>query len=147
MLNRNATPREAPCFARLASSAIQVSERLSRLLADQTYAARACALDGSIVGFAAGHLVFPIENDTPAAQPIALVTAEHVRGQGVGSALGREFEDWAMPRGASRAIVNPAASVEVPTLATRVRATPRLACNSASGFQATTGEPHHRHVR
>lgn len=100
--------RLAPLLDNLgyAAGAQQVSERLSRLLADQTYAAWVCVLDGGIVGFAAGHLIFPIENDTPAAQLIALVTAEHVRGQGVGSALGREFEEWAKSRGATRAIVN-----------------------------------------
>ena len=61
---------------------------------------------GSLLGFAAGHLVFPIEDDTPAAQLIALVTAENSRGHGVGTALCAAFESWAIKNGATRAVLN-----------------------------------------
>ena len=58
------------------------------------------------MGFAAGHLVHPIEDDRPAAQLIALVSSTEARGTGVGTALCRTFEDWALTHGAQRAVVN-----------------------------------------
>ncbi|PDP88113.1 GNAT family N-acetyltransferase [Glycomyces fuscus] len=61
---------------------------------------------GELLGFAAGHLLFPVEDDAPAAQLIALVTAEGARGRGVGTALCAAFETWAVERGAARAMLN-----------------------------------------
>ncbi len=84
----------------------QLLQRLTRLIEDNTYAAWVGLIDDSPIGFAAGHLIFPVEDDAPAAQLIALVTAHDARGSGVGSALCREFEYWAISRGATRAVVN-----------------------------------------
>ncbi|ASU58590.1 GNAT family N-acetyltransferase [Nocardiopsis dassonvillei] len=89
------------------ATAAQIRSRLERLAGDPTYelwVAEAAA--GELLGFAAGHLLFPVEDDTPAAQLIALVTAEEARGKGVGTALCAAFETWAVERGAARAVLN-----------------------------------------
>jgi GNAT superfamily N-acetyltransferase len=62
--------------------------------------------DEAFVGFAAGHLVHPIEEDDPAAQLIALVIAPRHERTGAGTALVDEFEGWARSNGARRALVN-----------------------------------------
>jgi len=49
-----------------------IRKRLKRLRSDPTYAAWVAVQDESIVGFAAGHIVHPVEEDNPAAQLIAL---------------------------------------------------------------------------
>lgn len=62
--------------------------------------------DESIVGFAAGHIVHPVEKDNPAAQLIALVIAPRHERTGAGTAHVHEFETWACSNGARRALVN-----------------------------------------
>ena len=84
----------------------QLEVRLARLSSDSTYEAWVAADQaGLLVGFAAGHLVFPVEDDTPAAQLIALVSASTARGQGVGTTLCAAFERWAVQNGATRAVL------------------------------------------
>jgi|SRR5690625_1343210 len=98
-----------PLFATLGypTTTDRLRKRIARLLADATYDAWiAVDTDMNVVGFAAGHLIYPIENDTPAAQLIALVSAEHARGQGVGSSLCTAFEQWATIGGATRAVLS-----------------------------------------
>ena len=85
----------------------QLATRLTRVQSDPTYQAWiALSAEHVPVGFAAGHLVHPIEDDRPAAQLIALVSSTQARGTGVGTALCRTFEDWALTHGAQRAVVN-----------------------------------------
>jgi GNAT superfamily N-acetyltransferase len=98
-----------PLYAALShpSTAEQVRSRLERLTGDPTYGFWVVEADaGELLGFAAGHLLFPVEEDTPAAQLIALATAEGARGRGVGRALCAAFETWAVERGATRAMLN-----------------------------------------
>ncbi|MGX1774301.1 N-acetyltransferase family protein [Nocardia brasiliensis] len=98
-----------PLFADLghAATASQLTSRLTRLTADPTYQAWvAPGSTGELLGFAAGHLIFPVEDDDPAAQLIALVTASSARRCGVGTALCRDFENWAIQHRARRAVVN-----------------------------------------
>ena len=99
-----------PLFAELdhPATASRIAQRLVRLRADDTYQAWVTiASDGDVVcGFAAGHLVHPIEDDNVAAQLIALVTASTSRGIGAGAMSCAAFEDWAIARGAWRAVVN-----------------------------------------
>lgn len=83
-----------------------IRRRIARLLNDGDYESWVAEERGSIVGFAAGHLLYPVEDDQPAAQLIALVTASGHRGAGAGSSLCREFEKWAGARGAGRVLVN-----------------------------------------
>lgn len=78
-----------PLFAELdhPATASRIAQRLVRLRADDTYQAWVTiASDGDeVCGFAAGHLVHPIEDDNVAAQLIALVTASTSRGIGAGA--------------------------------------------------------------
>ncbi|WP_150251548.1 GNAT family N-acetyltransferase [Nocardiopsis deserti] len=98
-----------PLYAALShpSTATQVRSRLERLAGDPTYGFWVGeAASGELLGFAAGHLLFPVEDDAPAGQLIALVTAEDARGRGVGTALCAVFEAWAVERGATRTMLN-----------------------------------------
>ncbi len=83
-----------------------IRKRLTRLRSDPTYAAWVAVQDESIVGFAAGHIVHPIEEDNPAAQLIALVIAPGHERTGAGTALCNEFETWACFNSARRVLVN-----------------------------------------
>ncbi len=82
-----------------------IQRRLSRLHADASYESWVATRDDAVIGFAAGHLVHPIDEDNPAAQLIALVTAPQHEGTGVGSALVEHFETWALAVGARRLLV------------------------------------------
>ncbi len=82
-----------------------IAERVDRLCADASYESWVAIADGLVVGFAAGHLVHPIECDRPAAQLIALVTLPGNQGSGTGTVLCHEFEKWAWDCGASRLVV------------------------------------------
>lgn len=84
----------------------QLTLRLERLGNDPTYIAWVARMSGQTVGFAAGHVIHPIEDDAPAGQLIALVTDPHHSGRGVGTALCQEFEAWARGQGAQRTVVN-----------------------------------------
>lgn len=88
------------------TDAATIRQRLSRIHSDATYEAWVADQDGAVLGFAAGHLVFPLEEDHPAAQLIALVTAPHHERSGVGHALCEHVEAWALTNGARRLIVN-----------------------------------------
>lgn len=83
-----------------------VQRRLSRLHSDASYESWVACRDGSVIGFAAGHLVHPIEEDCPVGQLIALVTAPQHEGFGVGRALVEQFEAWAHMSGARRLLVS-----------------------------------------
>ncbi|MDA2806771.1 GNAT family N-acetyltransferase [Nocardiopsis suaedae] len=98
-----------PLFAALSHPATpaQLRSRLERLAGDPAYEAWGVESEtAQLVGFAAGHLLFPIEDDVPAAQLIALVAAGNARGRGVGTALCTAFEQWARGQGAARALLN-----------------------------------------
>lgn len=85
----------------------EIRRRLQRTTA-RDYAAWVFVTDSGsdVIGFAAGHLLLPYENDAPAAQLMILVVDERHRGSGVGTALLDAFEAWATSRGASRVIVS-----------------------------------------
>lgn len=88
------------------ASPATIHRRLTRLMADPTYASWVTSEGETVVGFAAGHLLHAMEEDQPVAQLIALVTAPESQGTGAGTALCREFEAWARSNGARRLIVN-----------------------------------------
>ena len=50
---------------------------------------------GSLHGLAAGHVMFSIEDNGPAAQLTALVVDRSVQGTGLGRRLVETFENWA----------------------------------------------------
>ena len=83
-----------------------IRERLNRLQSDSSYSAWVAVNGESVVGFAAGHILHPVEHDRPAAQLIALMTAPDYEGRGAGTALCGTFEAWARYKGAIRALVN-----------------------------------------
>lgn len=83
-----------------------IRKRLTRLRWDPTYAAWVAVQDGPIIGFAAGHIVHPVEEDNLAAQLIALVISPRHERTGAGTALVYEFETWACSNGARRALVS-----------------------------------------
>lgn len=56
----------------------------------------------SIIGFAGGHVLYPYEDDDPAAQLMILIVEEQHRGLGAGAALVAAFEQWAQQQGATR---------------------------------------------
>ena len=88
------------------ASPATIRGRLIRLRSDSSYAAWVATQVGSVVGFAAGHLLRPVQEDRPAAQLIALVTAPDHERTGAGTALCREVETWARTNGARRVLVN-----------------------------------------
>ncbi|MEV1128635.1 GNAT family N-acetyltransferase [Agromyces sp. NPDC049794] len=61
--------------------------------------------DGTAIGFAAGHLMWPYELDRPVAELTALVVDPSRRGEGAGRALVAVFEAWATAAGSARATV------------------------------------------
>jgi len=87
------------------ATAAQLAGRLARLARDETYEAWVAVNADVVTGFAAGHIVHPVEDDTPAAQLIALVVSADARGSRVGSDLCAAFEGWAIEQGAGRAVV------------------------------------------
>lgn len=88
------------------ASPAQIRTRLQRLRADPTYGCWVAVHDDRMAGFAAGHLVWPVEQDQPAAQLIALVTDPEHQGVGAGTRLVHAFETWASSMGARRLLVN-----------------------------------------
>lgn len=88
------------------ASPATIRGRLIQLRSDSSYAAWVATRDGSVVGFAAGHLLHPVQEDRPAAQLIALVTAPDHERTVAGTALCREVETWARANGARRVLVN-----------------------------------------
>lgn len=87
------------------TDATTIQQRLCRLHSDADYESWVACTDGEIVGFAAAHLVRPVEDDAPVGQLIALVTAPQHEGRGVGQALTEHFESWARSSGAQRLVV------------------------------------------
>jgi GNAT superfamily N-acetyltransferase len=109
---RAATPTDAPglvegAFAELGhpASAAQLAGRLARVARDETYEAWVAVEDNVLIGFAAGHILHPMEDDAPAAQLFALFVSANARGSRLGSHLCEAFESWALERGALRTVV------------------------------------------
>lgn len=88
------------------ADAATIQRRLSRLHSDASCESWVACRDDAVIGFAAGHLVHPIEEDYPVGQLIALVTAPQHEGSGVGRALVEQFEVWAQRSGAGRLLAS-----------------------------------------
>lgn len=80
--------------------------RLVRFRQDPAYQGWVYERADEVVGFGAGHAIYPIENDLPAAQLIALVTFSDEAGQGIGGDIALQFERWARGAGAGRLLIN-----------------------------------------
>jgi GNAT superfamily N-acetyltransferase len=109
---REATTGDAaalvPLFAELGypTGREQLEQRLVRLASDATYCSWVHERGSAVVGFAAAHLLYTVEDDIPVAQLIALVSLPKARSHGVGTALVRHFESWAHRKGARRLIIS-----------------------------------------
>lgn len=88
------------------TEASEVTTRLARVVDRRDYGSW-CATDrsGVVVGFALGHLVWPIEQNDAVAQLAALIVDVSSRGLGVGRDLLAAFDGWAQDNGAGRAVV------------------------------------------
>ena len=91
------------------SGATAIRGRLERIVGAGDYAVWVAEDEPSrLLGVAAGHLAWPLEQDRRVAQLTGLVVAEQARGTGVARALVSAFETWAASGDASRAVVTSA---------------------------------------
>ena len=106
---RTATSDDAPTISRLLdqlgypNNAAAIPDRIDRLHARPGTALLVAEdVRGELLGMATVHLFQALHADEPAAWLSAVVVEEKARGQGVGSALVRHAEDWAIKHGALR---------------------------------------------
>lgn len=105
---RPATAEDAPALGRLLTQlgypteAVEIPDRLEKLYARPGTIALAAEVDGRVVGCVTVHLFQALHTSEPTAWLTAVVVDEDVRGRGVGSALVRRAEEWAMQHGANR---------------------------------------------
>ncbi len=106
---RAATPADAPVVSELLAQLgypAPVTEIPDRLLAiaDFPNAAAFVATNryGEVVGLVTAHLIPSIHDSDPVAWLTTLVVLEDARGAGIGSALVRHVERWAVEKGAKR---------------------------------------------
>jgi len=105
---RLATADDAPALGRLLTQlgypteAAEIPDRLEKLYARPGTVALAAEVGGKVVGCVTVHLFQALHTSEPTAWLTAVVVDEDVRGKGVGSALVRRAEEWAMQHGAHR---------------------------------------------
>jgi GNAT superfamily N-acetyltransferase len=106
---RAAAPSDAPILCELLAQLgypATESEIPARLgaIADSPQAAAFVAINGygEVVGLATTHLFPSIHDNDPVAWLTTLVVLEDARGAGIGSALVRHVEQWAVRNGAKR---------------------------------------------
>jgi len=106
---RPAVPADAPVLSELVgqlgypASASEIPQRL-RAIAGFPSAAAFVATNryGEIVGLITAHIFPSIHDNGPVAWLTTLVVLEDARGAGIGSALVRHVEGWAVEKGARR---------------------------------------------
>ena len=106
---RPAVPADAPILSELLAqlgypaSVSDVPQRL-QAIADFPDAAAFVAANryGEVVGLITGHIIPSIHDNEPVAWLTTLVVLEDARGAGIGSALVRHVEAWAVGKGAKR---------------------------------------------
>lgn len=106
---RRAEARDAPVLSELLSqlgypaSPSEIPDRLSALASFPRAAAFVAANGyGEVVGLATTHIFPSIHDNGPVAWLTTLVVLEDARGAGIGSALVRHVEQWAVQNGAKR---------------------------------------------
>jgi GNAT superfamily N-acetyltransferase len=103
---RHAAPEDAPGLANLLTQlgyptdAAPIPERLARLRSRAGTAVLVAEHEGRPVGVVTVHLLDSIHTAEPAAWLTAVVVDEDVRGKGVGSALVKRADEWAIQHGA-----------------------------------------------
>lgn len=106
---RPAAPSDAPILCELLAqlgypaSEAEIPARLSEL-ARSSRAAALVATNGygEVVGLATAHILASIHDKDPVAWLTTLVVLEDARGAGIGSALVRHIEQWALQNGARK---------------------------------------------
>lgn len=105
---RLATAEDAPALGRLLTQlgypteAEEIPGRLEKLYARPGTIALAAVVGGRVVGCVTVHLFQALHTSEPTAWLTAVVVDEDVRGKGIGSALVRRAEEWAIQHGAHR---------------------------------------------
>jgi len=105
---RPARADDAPALSRLLdqlgypSDAAEIPDRLARMHARPGTVALVAEDRGQVVGCVTVHLFSALHSSEPNAWLTALVVDETTRGKGVGSALVKHAEDWAIEHGAQR---------------------------------------------
>lgn len=112
---RPAVPSDAPILSELLSqlgypcSPEEIPARLHAFARfPQTAALVATNGYGEVVGLVTSHIVSSIHDNDPVAWLTTLVVLEDARGAGVGSALVKHVEEWAVRNGAKRLSVTSA---------------------------------------
>ncbi|HTO09317.1 MAG TPA: GNAT family N-acetyltransferase [Myxococcota bacterium] len=109
---REATLADHPQIAMLVTAlgyptnATDMKERLEGLFADASYTTFAAELGGSVVGMAGACIARFYERNGVYARLCALVVSGDKAGHGVGAALVRAVEKWAMDHGAAEIFLN-----------------------------------------
>jgi len=106
---RPAVPADAPILSELLAqlgypaSVTDIPQRL-QAIADFRTAAAFVATNryGEVVGLITAHIIPSIHDNDPVAWLTTLVVLEDARGAGIGSALVRHVEGWAIEKGAKR---------------------------------------------
>jgi len=105
---RSARADDAPALSRLLgqlgypSEVAEIPDRLDKMHARPGTTALVAEDHGRVVGCVTVHLFAALHTSEPNAWLTALVVDETVRGKGVGSALVKRAEDWAVEHGAQR---------------------------------------------
>ena len=106
---RRAEARDAPILSQLLAQLgypASVEEIPARLDAVATFSRAAAFVAtngyGEVVGLVTAHVFPSIHDDGPVAWLTTLVVLEDARGAGIGSALVRRVERWAVEKGAKR---------------------------------------------
>ena len=111
---RNAVAADAAALSALLgelgypADARELPDRLAALEHDGNALALVAEIDGAVAGLVTAHVIRALVSSAPIAWLTSLVVVEHARGRGVGEALVRAAETWALERGAARMAVTSA---------------------------------------
>src|SRR6266581_3791464 len=103
---RRARADDAPAMSRLLgqlgypSEAAAIPDRLEKLYSRPGTTVLVAVAGGRVIGCVTVHLFSALHTSEPNAWLTALVVDETVRGKGVGSALVKRAEEWAIEHGA-----------------------------------------------
>ena len=83
------------------ATARDIPERLAAFGTGPMAVAWVAELDGNVVGLATAHVIQSLHKTEVVAMLTVLVVDERVRGKGIGRAMVRKAEEWAIAQGAS----------------------------------------------
>jgi GNAT superfamily N-acetyltransferase len=112
---RTATSDDAPALSTLLgqlgypTKAAEIPGRLRKLEARPGTTVLVAELNGRVVGCVTVHLFHSLHTSDPTAWLTAVVVDQAVRGKGIGSAMVKDAENWAIEHGAARIALTSAA--------------------------------------